>query len=71
MLVLYGECDYLTWDVAREYREVLPNASMLAIDEAGHVIQDDRPELYREVVRAFLLDADLPLEPYEGSAAPW
>lgn len=50
---------------------MLPNASMLAIDEAGHVIQDDRPEPYREVVRAFLLDADPPLEPYEGSAAPW
>lgn len=49
---------------------MLPNASMLATDEAGPVIQDDRPE-HREVVRAFLLDADLPLEPYEGSAAPW
>ena len=71
MPVLRGECDHIAWEVTREYREVLPNATLLAIDEAGHVIHDDRPETYREAVRAFLLGARLPQEPYEGDAPPW
>ncbi len=71
VLVLRSECDYRAWEATREYRDLLPGAVMLAIEEAGHVIPADQPELYRQAVRAFLLDEPLPQEPYTGVAAPW
>jgi proline iminopeptidase len=60
VLVLLSECDYLAWEVTREYRDLHPNAVMLAIEDARHVIPSDQPALYRQAVRAFLLDERLP-----------
>jgi proline iminopeptidase len=71
VLVLRSECDYRAWEATREYRDLLPNAVMLTVDDAGHVIADDRPDLYREAVLAFLRGEPLPEEPYAGSEAPW
>lgn len=70
MLVLRAECDNIAWGVAREYRDLLPNAVLLAVDDAGHAIQRDRPELYRAAVLAFLTGAELPQRPYGGMPAP-
>lgn len=71
LLVLRGECDYLAWEVAREYRDLLPNAILVPVDAAGHVIQQDQPELYRDLIRAFVFDQPLPVASYTGMAAPW
>lgn len=71
VLVLRGECDYLAWEVTREYRDLLPGSRQIPVDGAGHVIQQDQPAQYRELVRAFLLDEPLPLEPHEGVESPW
>ncbi|MGH2370012.1 MAG: alpha/beta fold hydrolase, partial [Chloroflexota bacterium] len=71
VLVLRSECDYRAWAATREYRDLLPNASLLTIEDAGHVIPTDRPDLYRQAVRAFLLDKALPREPYTNAKAPW
>lgn len=71
LLVLRSECDYRAWASTREYRDLLPNAVMLTVDDAGHILAQDRPELYREAVLAFLLDRPLPKEPYTSAEAPW
>jgi proline iminopeptidase len=71
VLILRGECDYIAWEVTREYREVLPASILVPIGAAGHVIQQDQPQIYRELVRSFLLDEPLLLEPYTGAASPW
>ncbi len=65
-LILRGECDYITWDLAYQYRASLPNASLLYIRGAGHIIYHDQPDLYFSAIRAFLLDQPLPLRPYTG-----
>ena len=70
VLILKGECDYIQWDVAYQYRTTLPNSTVLYIPGAGHAIYYDRPDLYSQVVRAFLRDRPLPLPPYEGSTPP-
>ncbi|HEX6685162.1 MAG TPA: alpha/beta hydrolase [Candidatus Limnocylindrales bacterium] len=70
MLVLRGECDYLAWAVAREYRDLLPNATLLPIDGAGHDIATDQPDRYRAAVTAFLLDEPLPIAPYLADGPP-
>lgn len=71
LLVLRGECDYVAWKVTREYRDVLPNAALLPVDGAGHLITRVRPEIYRRAVRAFLREQPLPRPPYTGVAEPW
>jgi proline iminopeptidase len=71
VLVLRSECDYRAWEATREYRDLLPNGVMLTVDDAGHVIADDRPEFYRQAVLAFLGDKPLPAEPYTDADAPW
>ncbi|WP_144128209.1 alpha/beta fold hydrolase [Catellatospora sichuanensis] len=71
MLILRGECDYLAWEVAREYRDLLPNAVLLPIDGGGHDISADRPDQYRAAVTAFLRDQPLPAVPYLPDAPPW
>jgi proline iminopeptidase len=69
-LILKGECDYIKWDVAYEYRSTLHNSTLLFIPQAGHAIYYDRPDIYSQAVRAFLLEQPLPIQPYEGSAPP-
>lgn len=71
VLVLRGECDYLSWPIARDYRDVLPNARLLPISGAGHTIAADRPELYRELVLDFLMGRPLSQPAYLGADPPW
>ena len=71
LLVMRGECDYVAWEVTREYRDVVPNAILVPIDDAGHVISADQPATYQELVRRFLRDEELPMQPYVAAAEPW
>ena len=71
VLVLRGECDYIHWNATREYRDLLPNATLLPIDDAGHTIPTHQPELYRGTVRTFLLGERLSRPAYVGADPPW
>lgn len=70
VLVLRGTCDYIAWEVTREYRDVLPAATLVVVAGAGHTVASDAPELYRSAVLAHLLDLPLPAPPYGGDVAP-
>lgn len=70
VLVLRGECDYKHWEIAREYRDVFPRATLVYFPGAGHAIELDRPEPYVETVTAFLTGGDLPLPAYTGDGDP-
>ncbi|WP_242882379.1 alpha/beta fold hydrolase [Actinomadura litoris] len=69
-LVLRGQCEFKRWEIAREYRDAIPGARLVQVPGAGHVIDAERPELYRDTVVAFLTGRPLPLPPYTGQAAP-
>lgn len=71
LLVLRAECDYLAWEVTREYRDVIPGALLVPINDAGHVVWDDQPDLYAALVTGFLREEELPLQPYAGDTDPW
>jgi len=71
VLVLRAECDYIAWEVTREYRDVLPAATLVAVDGSGHTVTTDRPDLHRQLVRAHLLGEPLPRAAYDGAAPPW
>jgi proline iminopeptidase len=70
VLVLRGECDYIAWEVTREYQDVPPNAAILVIEDAGHTSEMHQPDQYLEAVLAFLLDAPLPQQPYTEERVP-
>ncbi|MER6174668.1 alpha/beta hydrolase [Streptosporangium sp. NPDC001681] len=59
-LIVRGQCDYLKWQVTDEYRRTLPNSTFLYVPGAGHSIANGRPDLYRELLTAFLLGRKLP-----------
>jgi pimeloyl-ACP methyl ester carboxylesterase len=64
-LVLYGTGDKLIpnpylnpqWDteaIAQRAEEALPNAQVHMIDNAGHLLMIEQPEVFRERLQAFL-----------------
>ncbi|MEV0633763.1 alpha/beta hydrolase [Streptomyces sp. NPDC050619] len=54
VLVLRGACDYKNPAIAREYSEILPNATLRTIPDAGHIIDAEQPQAYRGAVTGFL-----------------
>lgn len=71
VLVLRAQCDYLRWEVTREYRDTLPQSTMLTIDAAGHTVLADKPAETGTAVATFLTGEALPTKPYTATEAPW
>ncbi len=69
-ILLYPECNYLSWKGTVDYRRTLPNLTVFYIPRAGHFIQFEQPELLKRVIRAFLLDQPDPIPPYTSDADP-
>ena len=69
-VLLYPECNYLSWDGAVDYRNTLPDLKIFYIPRAGHYIQFEQPELLERVILAFLLDQPAPLSPYTSDTDP-
>ncbi len=61
VLILRGECDYVKWEVAQEYKSLLKNSTLLFLEDAGHMPFLEKPELVLDSIRSFLLDEPLPL----------
>ena len=57
--------------MTREYRDTVPGAVLVPIHGAGHVIWDDQPDAYAELVGTFLRGEPLPREPFVGEGNPW
>lgn len=64
VLILKGECDYLKWEVAYEYKSFLENSTLLFLEGAGHMPFLEKHELVLDSIRSFLLDEPLPLPAY-------
>lgn len=59
-LIVKGQCDYLTWSSAIDYRDTLRNARMIYLPRAGHRLYAERPEAFVAAVTAFLDGRTLP-----------
>jgi len=66
VLIMRGECEFLPFEVAYEYKQTLPDATFLSIPNAGHGLYSAQPELILNTLRAFLLNQELPIQPYTG-----
>jgi proline iminopeptidase len=59
-LILRGSCDYIKPEIAAGYKQTLPNATLVNINDAGHLLMLDQPDRYLSLIRAFLLGEPLP-----------
>lgn len=69
-IVLVGECNFLSWETAADYRKTFPNLKIFYILKAGHFIPFEQPELMTNVLRAFLLDQPDAIPPYTAEVDP-
>ncbi|WP_157429905.1 alpha/beta hydrolase [Actinomadura oligospora] len=69
-LIMRGECDFIKWEATRDYRQTLPNSTLVMVKGAGHAIAGDQPAAYTDLLRAFLLGRRLPLPAYTSPDAP-
>ena len=69
-ILLYPECNYLSWSGALDYRRTFRNLEIFYIPKAGHFIQFEQPELMHRVIRAFLLDQPDAIPPYANDTDP-
>jgi len=69
-ILLYPECNYLSWKGAVDYRKTLPNLKIYYVPRAGHYIQFEQPELLKRVILTFLLDQPDAISPYTSDADP-
>jgi pimeloyl-ACP methyl ester carboxylesterase len=54
-LVLFGTLDrVIAPAMGRLYKDLIPNAHLVFVYDAGHAISTDRPEAFAEVVTDFL-----------------
>jgi pimeloyl-ACP methyl ester carboxylesterase len=69
-ILLFGECNYIPWSGALDYRKTFSNLKIYYIPRAGHYIQFEQPELMHRVILAFLLGQPDAILPYTSDADP-
>jgi pimeloyl-ACP methyl ester carboxylesterase len=69
-ILLVGECNYIPWSAAVDYRRTFANLKIFYIPKAGHYIQFEQPELISKVIRGFLLDQPDAIPPYTDDSDP-
>jgi pimeloyl-ACP methyl ester carboxylesterase len=69
-ILLYPECNYLSWNGVLDYRRTLPNLKIYYVPRAGHFIQFEQPELLKRIILTFLLDQPDAIPPYTRDADP-
>jgi proline iminopeptidase len=69
-LIIKGQCDYLSWRSAMEYRRLLPRSELWYLRGAGHNVYQDQPAAVLAAIRAFLTGEPPVGQPYPGAAPP-
>lgn len=69
-LIIKGQCDYLSWSSATDYRDTLPNARLIYVPSAGHRVYAERPDVFSAAVEAFLDGRPLPSPVVTGPKPP-
>jgi len=54
VLILRGECDYCVPEVADQWAAALPGSTLVHVEDAGHLLWLEKPEVLAQVAGAFL-----------------
>ena len=69
-ILLFPECDFISWDSTIDYRKTLANLKVYYIPRAGHYILFEQPELMKRVMVSFLTGQPDAIPPYTSDADP-
>ena len=69
-IVLYPECNYLSWEGTLDYRKTFRNLKIYYIRGAGHYIQFEQADVLERVILAFLLDEPEVIPAYTSDGDP-
>ena len=69
-LIVKGQCDYLSWSSAVDYRDTLLDAKLVYLPQCGHQLFVECPEAFTRVVAKFLDGQPLSFPFVAGSAPP-
>lgn len=69
-MLLFPECNYVSWTGAIDYRSTLPDLKIYYVPRAGHYIQFEQPQLLTRAITAFVLDQPDVIPPYKADADP-
>ncbi len=64
VLVIRGFCDYIRWQVAYEYLQLLPDARQVSASASGHLVWVEQPEVLETLLLPFLAGEHVPLAFY-------
>lgn len=70
-LVLAAQCDFIHWPVIRRYADAIPAASLIPVDNAGHGVSEDQPELFTRLIVGFITGQRLGIQPWRSAEDPW
>jgi pimeloyl-ACP methyl ester carboxylesterase len=69
-ILLVGECNFVPWRAALDYRQTFADLKVFYFPKAGHYLQFEQPELMIKVIRSFLLDQPDVIPAYIADADP-
>jgi pimeloyl-ACP methyl ester carboxylesterase len=69
-LIVRGFCDYIRWQVAYEYLQVLRDARQVSTSASGHLLWMEQPEILETVMIPFLAGEPVPLAYYHPERRP-
>lgn len=69
-LVIKAQYDYLSFDVTKQYRDLIADSRMITIHGMGHPIEEYESEIF-ENIQSFLETGNMVKEPYMGFLSPW
>ncbi len=70
VLILKGQCDFLSWASAIDYRDTFANSRLIYVPGAGHRLFAERPRAFATIVAAFFAGQALPMAAATGSHPP-
>jgi len=69
-LIVRGFCDYIRWQVAYDYLQVLRDARQVSTSASGHLLWMEQPEILETVMIPFLAGEPVPLSYYHPERRP-
>lgn len=70
-LVVKGQYDYVSFRATLQYRDHIPNSTLITIDGMGHAVGSDQIDEVFSNIKMFLLNGTTVNPPYYGNDSPW
>ena len=70
-IIIKAQYDYISFDVTAQFRDLIPNTTLITINGMGHSIVHEHEDEIWENIEAFLKTGKTKKDPYTGNKDPW